>query len=176
MLSYLFSTPERVKILKQVLFNDDLTNNEIAMRTGVNKGLISVYLRELVNKGLLIKNGSKYRSSKSSVSKQVKILINLITIGSWNIDTTKILSMGIFGSWATGENTSQSDLDLWIMLKKIDNRITGELLSAISRNSDIEPDLLVLTPEKWKMICENDPPFHTSITRNGIKIHGDDLE
>ena len=176
MLSYLFSTPERVKILEQVLFNDDLTNGEIAMRTGVNKGLISVYLRELVNKGLLIKRGSKYRPSDSHVARHVKILMNLIAIRSWNIDTTEILSMGIFGSWATGENTSQSDLDLWIMLEKIDNSTIGEILSAISRNSGIEPDLLVLTPEKWNTIRNNDPPFYTSITRNGIKIHGDDLE
>ena len=117
MLSYLFSTPERVKILEQALFNDDLTNGEIAVRTGVNKGLISVYLRELVNKGLLIKRGSKYRSSDSPVARHVKILMNLIAIRSWNIDTTEILSMGIFGSWATGENTSQSDLDLWVRLE-----------------------------------------------------------
>lgn len=176
MISYLFSTPERVRILEQVLFNNDLTNGEISRRTGVNKGLISVYLRELLKKGLLIKNGKEYRSSDSPVARHVKILMNLITIRSWNIDTTDIISMGIFGNWATGINTSKSDLDLWIMLEKIDNRITGEVLSIISRNSDVEADLLVLTPDKWKMISENDPPFYTSIKRNGIRIHGDDLE
>ena len=176
MISYLFSTPERVKILEQVLFNDDLTNSEITRRTGVNKGLISVYLRELVNRGLLIKNGSKYICSNSIIVKQIKILMNLITIGSWNIDTTNILGMGIFGSWATGENTHISDLDLWIMLEKIDNRIIGEVLSEISINSDVQTDILVLTKQKWKMIKENDPPFYRSITWNGITIHGDDLE
>ena len=94
MISYLFSTPERVRILEQVLFNDGLTNGDIAKRTGVNKGLISVYLRELVKKGLLNKNRSEYIPSNSPITRHVKLLMNLITIESWNIDTTGILSMG----------------------------------------------------------------------------------
>ena len=176
MLSYLFSTPERVKILEQVLFSDDIANCEIARRTGVNKGLISVYLRELVKKDILIKQGSEYRSSGSPVVKQIKILMNLITIGSWNIDITDIFSMGIFGSWATGENTVTSDLDLWIMVEKIDNRTIGEVLSKISLNSDVQTDILVLTKQKWNTIKQKDKPFYNSIIRDGITIHGENLE
>lgn len=176
MISYLFSTPERVRILEQVLFNDGLTNGQVARRTDVNKGLISVYLRELLNKGLLIKNGQEFRSSGSPIARHIKILMNLVTIEGWNIDTTNILGMGIFGSWATGTNTSQSDLDLWIILENIDNKTIGKVLSEISINSDIETDILVLTKEKWNTIKQKDKPLYNSIIKDGITIHGNDLE
>jgi predicted nucleotidyltransferase len=174
MLSYIFSTEERISILNEVLFRRESTVNEISLSANVNKGLVSIFIRKLVDFNILKKKGRIISPVESSFTKQIKVLLNLEKIR--NLEFTEIQGMGLFGSWADGTNFQDSDIDMWLKLEKEQPLLIGTLIQKISRATGKEPDLLILTEERWINIKENDKPFFDKIINNNITVFGEDLE
>jgi predicted nucleotidyltransferase len=101
---------------------------------------------------------------------QEKGIVNKLT-------TAKISGAGIYGSWANGTNYEDSDLDIWIKVKKHPGEmkiasISGELRKALEKRVQI----LVLTPERIRRLKDRDPTFHYSLVHGSINLWGETIE
>lgn len=122
MLSELFITDKRVAILNYVLYNDSTTITEISKKTNVSKGLVSRFMKYLEASQLIKKRERKYFLVHTEIVKAVKKLLNLERIKINTNDTFWADAIGLYGGWASGTNTLESDLDVWI-IKGISFRI-----------------------------------------------------
>lgn len=182
MLTELFKTEERAKILRYVMFRSSFSVSEVSRSTGVNKGLVSRYLRLLEDLGLLIRDGRKYALLDGALPRAVRLLLNLeklniSTLATGPLEELRGLkSLGLYGSWARGMNSLDSDLDVWI---NADARPEESDLARLQRDlstlTETEVNLLVLTPQKLAELRINDPPFYSSLIMNSLTIKGKPL-
>lgn len=182
MLTELFKTEERAKILHYVMFRSGLSVSEVSKVTRVNKGLVSRYLRFLEGLGLLKRDGSKYALLDGALPRAVRLLLNLekldlSTFDSSPFDGTKgIKGLGLYGSWANGTNNLESDLDVWINADSLPEvRDLARLQSVFSQRAETEVNLIVLTKQKMAELEINDPPFYSSLITNSLTIKGEPL-
>ena len=87
--------------------------------------------------------------------------------------------IGIYGSWARGTNTIESDLDLWIIVKNYhpDLEFTiAEFEHNLSNTLECEVHSLILTKEKLKNISKEDPPFYSRLMNDTITLMGENLD
>jgi predicted nucleotidyltransferase len=177
MLSELFKTEKRVEILYYVLYHDISTVTEISRETGVSKGLVSRFLDYLKNNGLLERHGRKYCLNDTTKAREIKVLLNLdkIDLDQRNLDWAD--AIGIYGSWASGTNTIESDFDIWV---KVEKYPPEQKISLLNKNlramTESEVNMLILTPEKLETLKNTDKPFYNSLLRNSIILKGESLE
>ncbi len=177
MLTELFKTEKRVEILYYVLYHDLSSVTEISKETGVSKGLVSRFLDYLKNKGLLERQGMKYHPKGSAKERKIKILLNLDKIDLNQCDLDWADTIGIYGSWASGTNTSESDFDIWIKVKKYPpEQKISQLNKDLRTMTNSEVNMLILTPEKLETLKNTDKPFYNSLLRNSIILKGESLE
>lgn len=112
MLIELFKTEERVRVLRYVMFRSSLSVAEVSRATEVTKGLVSRYLRLLVEYDLLQKEGRVYSPHDGANSRAVKLLLNLERIDLSALSLGSARGLGLYGSWARGTNHQESDLDV----------------------------------------------------------------
>ena len=130
MLTELFKTEERAKILRYVMFRSSFSVSEISRATGVNKGLVSCYLRLLEELWLLQRDGRKYALLDGALPRVIRLLLDLekldlYTLATGPIEVLKGLKgLGLYGSWARGTNHLDSDLDVWICADSYPMRAT----------------------------------------------------
>lgn len=170
----IFSTKERVKILESIIFKEeDLSVNDVARKLKLSKALISKYFDILVKKGVLKRKNEKFYVDNSSLVKGIKILLNIKNI---NVKIFKkypfIISVGLYGSHARGENTEDSDVDLWIRIKEEKEEKLASLTSELNKKiKNIKP--LFLTDKKINELKEKDSLFYDSLAFGSIVLYGD---
>ena len=177
MLTELFKTKERVRIISYIIYQKNFTVNQVSNETGVTKGLVSRYLRYAYGAGLLTKAGQSYQPKDCANTRAIKLLLNLNKINIESLDTDWTTGIGVFGSWAQGTNTNESDLDVWIKVDAYpaENQM-ARLQRDISTMAGAEVNMLVLTPEKMKSIKKADQPFLNSLIRTSIVLKGGSIE
>lgn len=177
MLTTIFKTPERLKILRTTVLKDKTTVTEISHETGVSKGLVSRYLDCLKEYGLLNREKNTYNVGEGPQIRIIKVLLNLEQLRWEDIKPEWALSAGLYGSWAAGTNHEDSDIDVWIKVEKYpsENELNS-IYKKIKTNSISEVNLLILTPEKLEMIKNTDTPFFHSLLRNSLVLQGENLE
>lgn len=80
----IFSTNERIKILKAVILNKNpLSVNAVASSLNLSKGLVSKYFDVLLKEGIVKRLNGKYIIIDSAITKAVRILLVIS-----DIDTT----------------------------------------------------------------------------------------
>ncbi len=169
-----FSTKERIKILKGVIFSDQpISVNVIAARLKVSKGLVSKYLDVLLRKGITKKSNGKYLIVNSSISKGAKILLNIIDIDLGIFKKFDFVeSVGLYGSCAKGENTYASDVDLWIKVKDVSDEKAASLTTLMNKKiRNVKP--LFLTTEKIEKMKKADELFYHSLSFGSIVLYGE---
>lgn len=177
MLTGLFKTEERIRILRYALYRNNVSVTAVSKETMTNKGLVSGYLSNLAKQGLLRKEGKKYRAQDNAMVSAVKVLLNLDRLGMIPVDFDWIRGMGIFGSWAQGTNTYESDIDVWIRVDSYPpEKELAKLQSDLWKKAGCEVNLLVLTPEKIRDILARDIPFYNSLARTSIVLEGEPIE
>jgi len=173
MLTDLFKTKERETILACTLDRPSCTVQEIADATGITKGLVSRYLALLATRKILGRDGRTYSLQYTPMTRHLKKLLNIerlrgvISLPGW------AEGIGVYGSFAEGTNTEESDLDIWVTTRTLQPELTiarverewGKALSA-------DVHLLVLTPEKIRTLAESDQPFYRSFAKNAIVVEG----
>jgi predicted nucleotidyltransferase len=177
MLTALFKTEERVKVLSYIMFRRAFTVAEISRITGITKGLVSRYLRFLEKRKLLLREGRKYSPRDGAQARAIKLLLNLerLDLSALNLDFAR--SLGLYGSWARGTNYYDSDLDLWIEAESLPpEKELARLQRDLSLQVGSEVNLLVLTPEKLERLKGEDPPFYSSLVMNSVTMKGEPLE
>ena len=177
MINQLFKTPERLKILREVLLRTHITVTEVSKDTGLSKGLVSRYLYEMRDDGLLERKGRNYYLKNQAITRAIKVLLNLDTLSWEKITDSWIKSAALYGSWASGTNTEESDVDIWI---KTDRNPSEEELNLLYKELKTriasEINILILTPEKLESMKKTDPPFYHSLQRNSLLLEGEPIE
>jgi len=177
MLVELFKTEERVKILRYAMFSSGFTVSEVSRATGVNKGLVSRYLRYLEEQGLMRRDGRSYSPMDGALPRAVKLLLNLESIDPSSLSLGAAKGLGLYGSWARGTNRQDSDLDAWISAEVQPPELDlARLQMDLSLQTGSEVNLLVLTPEKLERIKLDDPPFYSSLITCPVTLKGEPLE
>lgn len=176
-LTKLFSTPERVKILRHILYKTEQFGvNKIARELKLSKGLISKFFDILSKESVLKKINSKFRMQDNLKVKAVKLLLNLTGFNSEIFKRYKFVrSAGLYGSFVKGENTMESDIDLWVLIEKAREENVAKLTSELKRTyGNIKP--LYLTREKLAVLKKEDTVFYYSIVFGSITIYGEKIE
>lgn len=101
----IFSTKERIKILKAIIFNEKpISVNALASHLRISKGLVSKYLDVMAKEGIAIKINAKYMIINSAATKSIRILLNVQAI---DIEIFRkydfVEAVGLYGSCAKGE-------------------------------------------------------------------------
>lgn len=177
MISELFKTNERIQILNYVLYNEESSVTKISKETGVSKGLVSRFLKYLEISSIIEKMGLKYRPENNAKTKAIKILLNLDKI-NLNLDNLAWAeTIGIYGSWASGTNTYESDLDVFVRVNEYPSEYEISKLNKDLKDKTMnEINILVLTPEKLNKLKNTDKPFYNSLLINSIILKGESLE
>jgi predicted nucleotidyltransferase len=90
------------------------------------------------------------------------------------IKLTKFGKIGIYGSFGSGEDVKESDIDLWFFpLEKISNIELKEITREIEKEFEMEVKLLVLDNSKIHDFMQNDPEFYYRLKLSSIAINGD---
>lgn len=177
MLTELFKTKERVRIISYIMYQKNFTVNLVTNETGVTKGLVSRYLRYAHGVGLFTKIKNTYQPIDCAHTRAIKLLLNLNKINIKSLDISWTAGIGIFGSWAQGANTYESDLDIWV---KVDAYPTEYQMARLQRDisamAGVEVNMFVLTPEKIRSIKIADQPFYNSLLRTSIVLKGGSIE
>ena len=170
----IFSTPERVKILNNIIFNPGaLGVNQFAVDLELSKGLVSKYFTILSGKGILKKEYNKYFVTDSILVRGIKILLNISGIPINLFRKYRfITAAGLFGSCAKGENTEDSDFDLWVFHVDTKPEDLARISSELSKHFN-NLKLLFLTMGKLTEIKNKELLFYNSLLFGSITLFGD---
>ena len=167
-LSALFRTGERITLLRAALNVPACTVQQITSKTGLSKGLVSPYLALLEREGLLKKTDRTYRLTFSPLTVAVKRLLNIDLVSAVFKKPAWASGIGMYGSWAGGMNTEESDIDLYI---ETTNRQSAKALivryeSCISRK--ISP--IIVLPDEARQLRTRDRPLFERIQSGKILV------
>jgi len=168
-----FSTNERIKILKTVIFSDKpIGVNIIASKLKVSKGLVSKYLDVLSKEGISKRSNGKYMIVDSAITRGIRILINLVNIDNKIFKKFDFVeAAGLYGSCTKGENTEDSDVDIWIKIKEVGDEKTASLTAEMNRKiRNVKP--LFLTTKKIERMKKEDKLFYHSLSFGSIILYG----
>lgn len=169
----IFSTPQRIKILQAIICKtENLSVNNIANKLKVSKGLVSKYFDILVKMGILRKTGVKFFITDSPLIKGIRILLTTSGIDSKMFKKYSFVkSVGLYGSCAKGENTEDSDIDLWVKVSNVNEEKLASLTSKLNKETkNIKP--LFLTDKKIEKAKKEDPLFYHSLVFGSIILYG----
>ena len=172
----LFSTRERLRILEHVMSREGLRVTDIAKELNVSKGLVSKFMRTLLANGIVKRSdGAAYSPSDGYAARQVRKIINLSKVNLRRLDRKMIDGIGLYGSWARGTNTIESDADIWVKAEEYPSQEYLARLSAqLRRMLGCEIRLLVLTPAKTQELVKDDV-FFSALTRDSVLLWGEDI-
>lgn len=170
----IFSTKQRIKILQAIIFKTkNISVNSIANQLRLSKGLISKYFDILAKESILRRANRKFSVVDAPLAKGIKILFNIRNI---NFKIFRrypfIKGVGLYGSSAKGENTEDSDMDLWIKIENVSEEKLAVLTSELNRKIE-NVKVLLLTDKKIEKLKKEDALFYHSLSFGSIIIYGD---
>ncbi len=170
----LFSTSQRIKILEAVIFRtDSVSVNNIASQLGLSKGLISKYFQILLKEQILKREKGKLVVADKASVKAVKILLNVRRIDTRIFGKYPfVTAVGLYGSCARGENTEESDVDLWVRIKDVEKSKIASLTSEINKKIK-NAKLFFLNDKKIEKLRKEDIMFYHSLSFGSIILYGD---
>jgi predicted nucleotidyltransferase len=150
----------------------------LAKELELSKGLISKYL-DILDKFGIVNKSKRFRVNlEDPITRSLKIFFNLRRIDLGRIKKNRhVLGIGLYGSWATGTNTRDSDVDIWLKLdKRLSEDIVAGFSADISRKTGYEVSILILTPDRIKRLRNEDRIFYHSLVFGSILLWGEDIE
>ncbi len=173
----LFSTNKRVRIINRIIFSDKpVAVNKTAKELELSKGLISKYFNLLASEKVLKRYKNKFTVLDNSFVKSIKIFLNVNQIKpSFFKKYSFIEGVGLYGSCSKGTNREDSDIDLWIKVKKTDEANLARLKNELKRkNNKIMP--LFLTKDKINKLKKEDNIFYNSLFFGSVLLYGKGIE
>lgn len=146
---------------------------DLARSLGYDVSLVSKNLKAIEAAGLATReevgNLVFYRGNlDSALLRQMKICFTLLELNDLVRELTPLASsIVLYGSCATGEDTAESDIDLFV--ETTDRAAATERLDARSRTALRPISAIVATPADLYAIKTSDPAFYASI-RQGITL------
>ncbi len=159
--------------------------NELARKIDVSPGSVSHAVRYFGSWQLLNKEekglAHLYRlNDEMPLTRYLKVTYTLARILAHGVVEEflhldeSIISIAIYGSYATGEHDEKSDIDLLIITPGNKNAFTslsGELGSELG----VKISPLVLKLHEWQRMEKVDRVFHDRVVENHILLHGPGL-
>ncbi|MBA7473518.1 hypothetical protein ES707_08858 [subsurface metagenome] len=154
-------------------------SNSSCRATGTSKPLVSRYLRLLVQNDFCTQRGREYAWNENARSLAVKRLLNIdllvaaVPLPEW------ARGIGVYGSYAEGTNTADSDLDLWVLVDEYtpDPEVPAARVGkTASAAVGTEANLLILTPGRLSDLRETDRPFYNNLIRSSITLGGASID
>jgi predicted nucleotidyltransferase len=173
----LLSTKERIKILSHVIYKSEhISVNKVAKDVKLSKGLVSKYLHTLIKEGVLKRSEGKLVVQDNTRTKAIKIMLNLNIFDTNMLRKHKfVLSAGLYGSFAKGTNTDESDIDLWIFVENAEEGSLAKLTNELQKTfGNVKP--LYLTREKIRLLKRDDVVFYHSLIFGSIVVYGEGIE
>ena len=170
----LLSTQERLRILEAVIFKRvQVSVNETATQLALSKGLVSKYLDLLAKAGMVKRRNGKFIVVETSpVVKGIKVMLNLQRLP---ISVFKkrpfIQAAGLYGSCAKGENTEESDMDIWIRVGQAQEKEQAALSSELNRRLG-NAKVLFLPDGKLERLKKEDELFYHALAFGSITFYG----
>jgi len=171
---------ERERIIEYVLSNptEKIKVRELAKHLKLSPAHVSRTLR------ILAKNDF-FKEDVVDMSNPyvhaLKVLFNLKKLKEKNIikmlKKIEALGAGVYGSWSNGSNNEDSDLDVWIKVRKHPGErkvaaVSNDVRKILGRNVQI----LILTPERIDRLKKEDPIFYYSLIFGSMTLYGEAVE
>lgn len=132
----------------------------------------------LVEDGLLLRNKEKnqilYKGNMESPAfRYLKISYNLSWLQKKEVPEfltdymNAVTSILLFGSYAKGENESESDVDI-LVISLSKNTPTAELAKLLKR----DVNLISFTPAQWSQQAKTNKAFYLDVILDGIMLYG----
>ncbi|MBU1940762.1 MAG: nucleotidyltransferase domain-containing protein, partial [Candidatus Thermoplasmatota archaeon] len=165
----------RIQILNYVLFRESVTVGKVAGDLGLSKGFVSDFL-SLLDRHDIVQRDKGYRVVDSFFTRSIKVLLNLNKFQGVSLKKSYIKGVGIYGSWAHGTNTVDSDVDIWIKTDVYpDEKELAIFVKQIRMMVHAEVQLLVLTPQKVFQL-KKDSPFYSALYHDSIVLWGEGID
>jgi predicted nucleotidyltransferase len=170
----------REKIVGFLLDNPttEIKVRELARKLNISPAYVSKTLKILRGEKILKNNKVDLNSP---IVRALKIFLNMKKIAEKGvtdmISSLNIIGAGVYGSWANGTNYEDSDLDIWVKVKKHPREtkiasLVGEIRKSVGANVQV----LVLTSEDIKRLKNEDPTFYYSLVFGSIQLCGETIE
>lgn len=169
-----------LRILQLLKKEEGLYIREIAEKLSISPFTVHNAVKLFKNFGFVreieVKNRKAiYLKRNNPLLKKIFSLVNIYDLIT-NKNFQKLRKkgiVGVYGSFASGEDTKDSDIDLWIYpKKKISSIELREITREIERDFGTEVKLLILTDSKIKDLMENDPEFYYRLKLTSIVLDG----
>lgn len=152
--------------------DDSFHVRELSRRTklslgGTNKALTSLYNQGLLNRKRIGLNLVYTLNRNNIIVRKLGIISILAELEPLKDQLEEFSGLIIlFGSFARGENTADSDLDLLIIGNKKDN-IQDWIDSFMLDKEDDFPKIqaIIRTPVEWMALEDNDPVFFSEVSK-----------
>lgn len=166
-------TKNNIRIIR-LIDKEELHIRDIADRLKISPGSVHKLVKLLKANSLIKEVKLKNRviiklDRDSSMIRQLKAVMNfndLINSAAYK-KLRKLGRIGAYGSFASGANDKDSDLDLWIKTDKKELELRP-LIRELEKQLDIKVNPLVLTQTKINSLKENDPEFYTRLKLTSI--------
>lgn len=177
-LEQLFSTVERTRILKAVLYKEgDIRVNELSRKLRLSKGLVSKFLRMMARERLLkrTRTGKGFQVREGPRVAVLRILFNLEGLDPNIFKRSEFVrGAGVFGSHVKGTNSEGSDLDIYILVDEAKPDEMAALTQRLrGRYGAVSP--IYLTRDKIERIKNEDRVFYHSLVFGSFHLYGDDI-
>jgi len=171
-----------LRILQLLKKEEGLYIREIAEKLSISPFAVHNAVKIFKNLGFVrekrVKNRKAiYLNRDNPILKKILSLINIYDLMT-NKNFQKLRKkgrVGVYGSFASGEDTKDSDVDLWIYpKKKISSIELREITREIERDFGMEVKLLILNDSKIKDLMENDPEFYYRLKLTSVILDGNE--
>lgn len=170
----LLSTKERIRILGSVIFQTGhLSVNLIAKKLKLSKGLISMYMDILTREGVVRRAKGKFLVNHgASFVKGIKVLVNISGMDTRIFKKYPFVeAVSLYGSCSKGENTEDSDVDMWVRLGEATESKKAALAAQLRKKiRNVKP--LFLSSEKIKELRAKDEFFYHALSFGSIPLYG----
>ncbi|MFH1448245.1 MAG: nucleotidyltransferase domain-containing protein [Candidatus Micrarchaeota archaeon] len=169
----LFATKEREKILDYLLEHpsERINMNGLARKLHLSPGQIHKYITILRKAGLVEKDTIK----ETPLTGVLRLTHNLKRIAQTKLvdilrrGFPRVKGIGIYGSWASGTNLEDADLDIWLKIEKepADENM-AKMRKKLEKKLGIPVDIVIATPERLKHFQEKSDSFYFSLYHGRI--------
>ena len=166
-----------MKILKSILYKTEpISVSEVARDLRISKGLVSKFFDILTKENILKKTNNTFQVQGRLRTRMLKIVLNLDEFDRDIFKKYKFVhGAGLYGSLVKGENTDESDVDLWILVDEADEKALAKLTNELKkRYGNIKT--LYLTREKLQTLRTEDTVFYHFLVFGSLVIFGEELE
>lgn len=172
-------TKNNIKIL-ELIGSEALHIREIAERTSTSPATVHQAIKLFKKLDFVIEKKIKNRkvvslNRKNVLLRKVRSLININKLVSSKAykKLKQYGVVGIYGSFARGEDVPESDVDLWVYSKERTSVIKlKSIIRSLSKDLGKETRLLMLTDKKIKELKEKDPEFYYRLKLTSVVLNG----